>query len=126
MIEIIRGDTVHLEVKITDQNENEYQLQEDDKLVFTLKKNCSTKDILIQKNIDLSSFTLSHDETKNLSYGTYVYDVQLTQSNGDVTTVIPPDKFIVKDAVIPFFMRTFVCSLIKEEAKTNVLTQCLT
>lgn len=99
MIEIIRGDTVHLEVKITDQNENEYQLQEDDKLVFTLKKNCSTKDILIQKNIDLSSFTLSHDETKNLSYGTYVYDVQLTQSNGDVTTVIPPDKFIVKEEV---------------------------
>lgn len=102
MNEIIltRGDTLHLEVNITNQETGEpYELQPDDKLEFTLKKSTICEDILIKKEITSDRFTISHNETKNLSYGVYWYDIQLTQANGDVTTIIGPSKFKVTEEV---------------------------
>lgn len=92
-IGIIRGDTARFEVEILDQNGDPYTLQSGDQLVFTVKKNTSTSLIILQKNITGETFTILHEDTANLDYGKYVYDIQLTQSNGDVTTVIPPSLF---------------------------------
>lgn len=100
-IKIIRGDTSRFEVDIFNQNNEPYELQEGDKLVFTVKKNVSTKCIALQKQITGATFTITHDDTKNMAYGKYVYDVQLTQANGDVTTVIPPSLFYL-DAEVNF------------------------
>ncbi len=98
-ISITRGDTLNLEIKLTDQNGDDYVLQEGDELVFTLKKDVYTQEILLQKNISGNRLTITHIETQTMKYGTYVYDVQLTQSNGDVTTVIKPSKFIITEEV---------------------------
>lgn len=92
-IEIIRGDTARFEVEILDQKGDPYALQSGDQLVFTVKKNTSTSLIILQKNIVGKTFTISHEDTANLDYGKYVYDIQLTQANGDVTTVIQPSPF---------------------------------
>lgn len=98
-VTVTRGDTLHLEISLQDQDGQEYILQDGDKLVFTLKKNVNTKEIVLQKDIIANKFTISHMDTAILSYGTYVYDIQLTQSNGDVTTVIKPSKFIITEEV---------------------------
>lgn len=98
-ISLTRGDTLHLQITLTDQEGEVYTLQDGDALVFTVKKNTSSDVVLIQKNILNSDITISHEDTKNMSYGTYVYDVQLTQANGDVTTVIKPSKFIITEEV---------------------------
>ena len=98
-IKIIRGDTARFKIEILNQNEEPYELQEGDKLVFTVKKNVSTRCIALQKQIMGETFTITHDDTKNMVYGQYVYDVQLTQANGDVTTVIPPSKFKIMPEV---------------------------
>ena len=98
-ISITRGDTLNLEIKLTDQNGDDYVLQEGDELVFTLKKDVYTQEILLQKNISRNRLTITHIETQTMKYGKYVYDVQLTQSNGDVTTVIKPSKFIITEEV---------------------------
>ena len=42
---------------------------------------------------------ISPDDTKNLEYGQYVYDVQVTMANGDVATVIPPTTFNILEEV---------------------------
>lgn len=98
-IKMIRGDTARFEIEILNQNEEPYSLQEGDKLVFTVKKNVSTRCVALQKQITGETFTITHDDTKNMAYGEYVYDVQLTQANGDVTTVIPPSSFYLDKEV---------------------------
>lgn len=98
-IRLTRGDTLHLEVEIINQDGEPYELEEGDKLEFTLKKNTATEEVLIKKEILEKKFTISHEESQKLSYGLYVYDVQLTQANGDVTTIIKPSTFDVTEEV---------------------------
>lgn len=71
-IKMIRGDTARFEIEILNQNEEPYSLQEGDKLVFTVKKNVSTRCIALQKQITGETFTITHDDTKNMAYGDYV------------------------------------------------------
>ncbi len=98
-IELTRGDTLHLEIEITNQDGEKYELNIGDKLEFTLKRNTTTEEIIFKKQLSSNQFTISHEETKKMNYGTYVYDVQLTQENGDVTTIIKPSKFKVTEEV---------------------------
>lgn len=97
---LTRGDSADLEVIIYDLEGNVYELQEGDQLVFTLKYNCITEDILIQK--DISSDSTIHmlpNDTVTLYYGPYWFDVQLTKADGDVYTVIDPHKFNITKEV---------------------------
>lgn len=98
-INLTRGDTLTLEVTITDGNNEPYELQDGDKLTFTVKKSVFTEEILIQKEIVDGIFTISHDDTKDLSYGKYKYDVQLNCANGDVFTVIKPSNLNILEEV---------------------------
>ena len=97
-IKLIRGDTAYFNVEIRDEYNEIYDLQDTDKLVFTVKASVYDEDVLIQKDIR-RNITIDHDDTKNLSYGDYVYDIQLTKDNGEVNTVIPPTKFSVLEEV---------------------------
>lgn len=100
--EIIRGDSAEFDIYLPILDEegqiiDEYTLQEGDVLLFTVKKNTKTKDIIMQKSGQHIEIVPS--DTHNLSYGNYAYDVQLTYNNGFVDTVIPPTKFIVCEEV---------------------------
>ena len=94
-INMIRGDTIRLDIEITTADGNPYILKDGDKLLFTVKKNVFDKDIIIQKKITSGTIVIDHQDTADLEYRSYVYDVQLTLANGDVCTVIPPSELFV-------------------------------
>ena len=98
-IRFVRGDTQVFSLNIMDEDGLPYELQPTDKLVLTVKRSIYNTDIILQKVIDASMLIkFEHEDTEGLSFGEYVYDVQLTQ--GDiVTTVIPPTPFIVEGEV---------------------------
>ncbi|OUP60089.1 hypothetical protein B5F14_06640 [Faecalitalea cylindroides] len=98
-IELIRGDTLILDLSITDMDGEAYELQPDDECLFTVKKNVYKKDPVIQKRITGSSFQIEPKDTESLSFGSYVYDVQLTLVSGEVHTIIPPSAFKVLEEV---------------------------
>lgn len=99
-IQLTRGDTARLNVEITNTlNNNIYQLNEDDELILTVKKNTTRKESLIQKKSVSGGFYFAPEDTAELSYGKYVYDVQLTTHSGDVYTVIEPSIFEVMPEV---------------------------
>ena len=99
-VHLTRGDACDLEVIIHDLEGNIYTLAAGDLLLFTLKKNCITEDIIIQKDITSdSTIHLSHDDTDTLLYDAYKFDVQLTMANGKVYTVITPHDFIIEKEV---------------------------
>ena len=99
-IYLTRGDNANIIVTIRDLNGDVYELQTGDKLVFTMKINCNTSDITLQKDITSNStIAIEHDDTKSLPYGKYWFDVQLTTAGGDIYTVIDPHPFYLTNEV---------------------------
>lgn len=99
-VSLTRGDSADLHVIIYDLEGNVYELQTGDTLTFTMKYNCITEDIIIQKDITEDSTIHIHPEdTNGLNYGTYWFDVQLTKEDGKVYTVIDPHKFNITKEV---------------------------
>ena len=102
---IVRGDTGLLKVSISDRSNKPILFGEGDTLFLTVKTSPKTRNISFQKVIeieeetDLVSIDIDPDDTKRLSFGDYVYDIQLTRANGDVHTIIMPSKFTIGDEV---------------------------
>lgn len=88
-ITLTRGDTCRFTIGATDRKTKEtWEPDEKDIIVFTVKRDTTTKEILLQKQ-GISVTIHSHD-TESWDYGEYVFDVQVTLANGDVDTIIAP------------------------------------
>ena len=100
-ISLIRGDSCILELAITDQEGNEYTLEDTDVVVLTVKKSTRADDIVFQKKVTDNKIKIDPEDTAKLPYGKYVYDVQLTTAAGYVDTIIPPHLFNVMGDATP-------------------------
>lgn len=94
-IYITRGDSAVLNLSIEG-----YTPAAGDTLTFSVKKNCNDAQALITKDIDTTEMTITidHEDTANLEFGDYFYDVQLRRDNGETVTydtVIIPHQFTV-------------------------------
>jgi hypothetical protein len=97
---LTRGDNADILVKIYNEDKTEYVLQPGDTLTFTLKNNCETSTVLIQKNCTSDSkIHIVPADTESLAYGTYYFDVVLVTATSKVYTVIPPHEFIISKEV---------------------------
>ena len=97
-IMLTRGDTAVMELEILDVNSGTYEGQPGDTAVFTVKKDTITKEKMLQKvfNAD-GQIRINPEETESWDYGTYYYDVELTQGDGVVQTIITPTEFYITD-----------------------------
>lgn len=75
----------------------EYELQKDDTLIFTVKRNTKKKDYIFQKRG--REIFIESDDTSGMKYGKYKYDVQWSNAKGEVDTIILPTDFIVREEV---------------------------
>lgn len=92
-ITITRGDTGKFTVKVYNTLREEFELEYGDEVLFTVKTSTKVVPHLIQKVGP--EIVINPEDTKNLEYKTYVYDIQLTLSNGEVHTIISPSDFTV-------------------------------
>ena len=99
-ISLTRGDSLILGITIT-KDEEEYTPVTGDKVRFALKHVIADDEPLILKDADISTMTLTIEpsDTKNLAFGTYVYDIELTTHDGYVDTFIGPAKFNLTEEV---------------------------
>lgn len=94
-IYLTRGDTAQLKLSIEGGVQEEF-----DECILTIKKSTEDETAILQIKLDADShFYLSPEDTRNLEYGTYFYDVQLSTTTGDVFTVIIPHKFNIMEEV---------------------------
>lgn len=93
--ELIRGDTTPVKFDLCDYNGNPIDLTNAE-VYFTIKKSPNTSEVILQKkkstgDITFSGITgvltLNHDDTSELSYGTYRYDIQI-KSGSYVKTLV--------------------------------------
>lgn len=88
-ISLTRGDTFKCVLSLTEDSKT-YIPDPEDRIRFALKRNYKSEEILIRKEIPNNSllFKLNPEDTKNLEYGEYVYDMEITKQNGDVDTFL--------------------------------------
>ena len=96
-IKITRGDSAEFDITVYDADGNIYELQEGDKVEFTVKENVYAKTALRQKTGTQGQ--IKPGDTASLSYQNYVYDVQVTLADGTVDTIIPPSTFEILSEV---------------------------
>ena len=107
-IEHTRGDSLELLVEVTINGEH-YDPVEGETVRFAVKHKIlnGTKtdyadaEPLILKDIPIGTMLLQLDpeDTKPLGFGTYVYDCEITFTDGRVKTFIPPTEFKLTEEV---------------------------
>lgn len=100
-ITLTRGDTFMAQISITQSNGDPYVPSEGDSVRFAMKSNYTDEDTLLVKDIpiDTLKLVLNPEDTKDLAFGTYVYDVQLTKESGEVDTFITASKIKITEEV---------------------------
>lgn len=95
VIQLTRGDTARLFITIENETiEEEYEVASTDILRLTVRKSVNDPAVAFQKCITgKTMFHIEPKDTKRLSFGSYVYDVELTTADGDVYTVVGPAPF---------------------------------
>lgn len=98
-IRITRGDSATLTVELFDDS-GKYDLKPGDKLQLCAKKNVNDSQYAINITADeYATFAFEPDDTKNLEFGTYLYDIQLTLKDGKIYTVIPLSHIIITEEI---------------------------
>lgn len=90
-ISLTRGDTGIFTVSLFDCDGNPYTPGQGDTIRFAMaKKFGASSDVLVNKEFPADTLTLEiePDDTKNLPFGDYVYDIELTDRDDHVSTVI--------------------------------------
>ena len=101
-ITMTRGDTLRLVLSINDADGNIYTPVEGDYIRFALKKNYSDDDPLIVKEIpyDTLELRLDPEDTKKLEQPyDYVYDIEITLTDGTVDTFISNARLSITEEV---------------------------
>ena len=95
IIGLTRADSMKLKLNLADSQGNEYIPDDGDVIKFGLKTTTDdTEKPMIEKIISPESMMLElTPEETDIEPGDYYYDIEVTLSNGFVTTVIPPTKF---------------------------------
>ena len=85
-----RGDTFKIKLYLTDNNGNTFTPSEGDVIRFAAKKRYSDPEPVIFITVPNDTLTLEirPEDTKQLDFGTYVYDLQITFADGTVDTFI--------------------------------------
>lgn len=89
-IELTRGDSLFLNVGLTNQDGTPYVPAEGDHVRFALKKKYTDLECLILKQIPTETMVLELEpsDTKNLQFSSYDFDIELTDANDHVSTPI--------------------------------------
>lgn len=92
-ITLTRGDTLAVEVELTEADGAPYEYTEGDKIRFAISEGYDSElnyHLIYEDEFSAETliFTMPASETKKLRYKTYNYDVELTRANGAVETVI--------------------------------------
>lgn len=96
-LEFPRGDTKVFKFKLTDKNRENLTLSSTDQIYMTVKKDINSNTVIFQKRIgngiELKEdgyyyVTINPDDTNELPYGQYGYDLEIKTGTGIVKTLV--------------------------------------
>lgn len=96
---LTRGDTATLLVSLQNCDGTQYEMQDGDVLDLAIKKRICDSETLVSKQSTDGVFDFAPSDTKELPFGDYKYEVQLTTAGCDVYTVIPVSTFRIMEEI---------------------------
>lgn len=97
-ITLTRGDTAYIEVStLLNADGTDYEYNADDKVYFRLKLDSSMleKEMAIDLENNKSTLTLYPEDTENLAFGIYKYEMELVTAIGEHFTFIADKNFTI-------------------------------
>lgn len=102
-IKLTRGDTAIIDIDITDADGEPYIMRNFDRLIFTVKRMYNDSAEVIRKELQTPVLTLVSNDTKNLSFGKYRFDIYIYNSEThNLDTFIYEKIFEVAEEVHDF------------------------
>lgn len=100
-ITLTRGDSFAADIGIIQPDGEPYIPSEGDQIRFAMKRNVKDEEVLILREIPIETMrlVLTPEDTKELEFGSYVYDIQLTKSTGEVDTFITKSTLTLTEEV---------------------------
>ena len=103
-ISMTRGDSEAIKVTVKDTLGNIVPLVTGDTIYFTVRDHMMSTTKIIEKIITefddgQALITIDPQDTNDLRFASYVYDIQLTKENGNVKTIITPSNFTITGEV---------------------------
>ena len=100
-IYLTRADSAELSVNLRYADGRQYAIGENDTIIFQMRKERSSVVELSKTFVGTSIVTLEPNDTKDLDFGKYKYEIELVLESGKVYTVIPyADLFLENEIVI--------------------------
>ena len=97
-IYITKGDNASFKVRVIEASGSERQLFDDDVITLTVCKNPNS-DVALSKTAVKGVIDIVPADTKSLTTGNYVYDIQLTTFGGNIYTIVPISNFEIGEEV---------------------------
>lgn len=100
-ITMTRGDTFNCIVSAFYPNGAPYEPKPGDTIRFAMKRTYEDAEplLLVDIPIETMELTINADDTKDLGFGSYIFDVQLTTANGFVDTFITRGRLRLTEEV---------------------------
>lgn len=107
-LSVIRGTTFSFLVKLYDTDGKKFVLEDGDILTFGVKEYLEHRNCIISKSLGASDynadiggfiFDINPEDTIDLSFGDYFYDVIVTLNTGEIYSVIDCSKLVIKRAI---------------------------
>ena len=101
---MIRGDSESITLSLKD-GKAVIPFVTGDTVYFTVKRSPIVDEIALQKIVTEFNedgnciIEIAPNDTKDLEFGSYVYDIQLNRLDGTVTTIVPCSKFAILQEV---------------------------
>ena len=92
VINLTRGDDAIIEVPLTINDDEEYEMDSNDYLIFAVRELPSPDSpvlLSIASDHGVNKIVFSHDDTKDMDIGFYSAEIQLMTSDGMIYTVWP-------------------------------------
>lgn len=90
---LTRGDTAYLSVSITGSD------RVIKNMILSVKKNIADAEYAFQLTATDNKFIFEPEDTKDLDYGKYVYDIQITTEYNEIFTIVEKSNFYITDEV---------------------------
>ena len=97
-LSITKGDNAEIVVKVFDSDDIERGVYDDDTVVLTVRKTADS-DVVLTKTAIKGTISFVPADTKTLSVGSYIYDIQLTTFGGKIYTIVPASYFVIEQEV---------------------------
>ncbi len=101
-ISMTRGDTLRAILTLSYNDGTAYEPHEGDSIRMAVKKTYGDSEALLVKQIPTDTMLLhiEPEDTKDMAFGGYVYDIELTTFDGDVDTFLAKRTLNITEEVI--------------------------